>query len=183
MRICWRRLTLSHSLLRLSKPQFYPISIPSPLQLGFWSPLSTNPSLELAAPFLAWISQLELDCLISHLIRAPMDDNEMFSSCKVLFFVNNLTEFPSLILTNFGWIFIFFIFWSNIDQSLTGWRYLSAFGFRWELYKFSFCFCQLQDKLSRFRLKELKDVLSQLGLSKQGKKQVCWEDYWKQYQN
>lgn len=33
----------------------------------------------------------------------------------------------------------------------------------------------LQDKLAYFRIKELKDVLTQLGLSKQGKKQVlCW---------
>ncbi|KAF3329910.1 E3 SUMO-protein ligase SIZ1-like isoform X2 [Carex littledalei] len=32
-------------------------------------------------------------------------------------------------------------------------------------------FSSCKDKLSRFRLKELKDVLSQLGLSKQGKKQ------------
>lgn len=30
----------------------------------------------------------------------------------------------------------------------------------------------LQEKLSSFRIKELKDVLTQLGLSKQGKKQV-----------
>ena len=37
--------------------------------------------------------------------------------------------------------------------------------------KFSFFFC-LQDKLLHFRIKELKDVLTQLGLSKQGKKQV-----------
>lgn len=29
-----------------------------------------------------------------------------------------------------------------------------------------------QDKLAHFRIKELKDVLTQLGLSKQGKKQV-----------
>lgn len=29
-----------------------------------------------------------------------------------------------------------------------------------------------QDKLANFRIKELKDVLTQLGLAKQGKKQV-----------
>lgn len=32
----------------------------------------------------------------------------------------------------------------------------------------------LQDKLMYFRIKELKDVLSQLGLPKQGKKQVLY---------
>lgn len=32
--------------------------------------------------------------------------------------------------------------------------------------------CHAQDKLAYFRIKELKDVLTQLGLSKQGRKQV-----------
>lgn len=32
--------------------------------------------------------------------------------------------------------------------------------------------CLSQDKLAYFRIKELKDILNQLGLPKQGKKQV-----------
>ena len=41
----------------------------------------------------------------------------------------------------------------------------------------NFCLL-LQEKLAYFRIKELKDVLTQLGLSKQGKKQVRWQKYW-----
>lgn len=122
MRTCWR-LALSHSLLRLSnsKPQFYPISIPSPLQLGFWSPLSSlDESIPRARPAVFWRefhnwSLIDWFRILSELLW-------MIVRCFLVvryFFVNYLTEFPSLILTNFGWIFIFYFLeqhWSIFNR-------------------------------------------------------------------
>lgn len=91
-------------------------------------------------------------------------------------------------------VFIYIFDWSVFNRLIiSSFMYVSIvdiylhFDFVVIFAAFLSVFLSIQEKLTRFRLKELKDVLNQLGLSKQGKKQVGFGFFfpynWKQYQD